>query len=500
MVNPDSECVSKWIKELKREHPDWKQDQVVAVAYAKCRKGDSAITGDAILLPNQPVAKEGVLQYPDGPKAKKWEDLAMNIGRIVPVLDGHPRENNGNHGLFSGKEKIHGYAFIKGTNDRKQLLADIYLTSKIDRSGYSIGYPYIPVEEHGDIDGEKYDEVQSKLVIDHVALTSIPRDDQAMKGLYDSREVGGEDPVAMHHHFIPRTGSDDSARVPVITTVHIKRVGHDAHAFSRDPGASDARTLDDVISMLRAVNPDTDDDEILMHARSIVRNETRSDRKMAAKSNTPEIVRDGDEISSDMEDKEKKKMEEEEEEEDMKKKSDSIDSELQRLRDENSILREKVSSITKDSVEDQRDLELQMLKSRVAAMDSELEKIRAQENQRIKRSRDEYIQTVMKLMGADSDTIHVAMDARGAQDMHSFIAGMEFMRQNLVMTGPEHGLPVSSDAISSPSLQPTTAMAVPGASKPSNPSHFGQRWFQGKGWVNQDEWERLEASRKRGDS
>lgn len=29
-------CVSKWIRELSDKHPDWKQDQVVAVAYSKC--------------------------------------------------------------------------------------------------------------------------------------------------------------------------------------------------------------------------------------------------------------------------------------------------------------------------------------------------------------------------------------------------------------------------------------------------------------------------------
>lgn len=33
-----NECVQKWIKELSREHPDWPQDQIVAVAFSKCRE------------------------------------------------------------------------------------------------------------------------------------------------------------------------------------------------------------------------------------------------------------------------------------------------------------------------------------------------------------------------------------------------------------------------------------------------------------------------------
>lgn len=36
----DDEGVSTWISELSREHPEWKQDQVVAVAYEKVRSGE----------------------------------------------------------------------------------------------------------------------------------------------------------------------------------------------------------------------------------------------------------------------------------------------------------------------------------------------------------------------------------------------------------------------------------------------------------------------------
>lgn len=30
------DCVSHWIKELSKAHPEWKRDQVVAVALKKC--------------------------------------------------------------------------------------------------------------------------------------------------------------------------------------------------------------------------------------------------------------------------------------------------------------------------------------------------------------------------------------------------------------------------------------------------------------------------------
>jgi hypothetical protein len=37
------------------------------------------ITLDSIILPNQPIAKEGTLPYRDGNKLKRWEDLKRNI-------------------------------------------------------------------------------------------------------------------------------------------------------------------------------------------------------------------------------------------------------------------------------------------------------------------------------------------------------------------------------------------------------------------------------------
>lgn len=39
LLAQDNECVAKWIKELSAAHPDWEHDQVVAVAFSKCREG-----------------------------------------------------------------------------------------------------------------------------------------------------------------------------------------------------------------------------------------------------------------------------------------------------------------------------------------------------------------------------------------------------------------------------------------------------------------------------
>lgn len=43
----DPEQLHKWIKELSAAHPDWEQDQVVAVAYKKIGEGENMATNDA---------------------------------------------------------------------------------------------------------------------------------------------------------------------------------------------------------------------------------------------------------------------------------------------------------------------------------------------------------------------------------------------------------------------------------------------------------------------
>lgn len=69
---------------------------------------DSHFTGhDAVQLVNQPVTREGVLRYGSVAKLKRWTDIQKNIGRVVPIIDEHPRRDNGRRGLFNG-ETMHG--------------------------------------------------------------------------------------------------------------------------------------------------------------------------------------------------------------------------------------------------------------------------------------------------------------------------------------------------------------------------------------------------------
>lgn len=141
---------------------------------------------DALVLKNQIIGYEGVLEYreDDGTvvrKLKRWEDLKENIGRIVPILDEHPDPNNGNDGMFSGNEEIIGFGIIKQYKDTHMLAADMTFTdSAYIKDGYSQGYPYIPVYESGTLNGQKFDMIQSKLKINHIASTNHPRADRAM--------------------------------------------------------------------------------------------------------------------------------------------------------------------------------------------------------------------------------------------------------------------------------------------------------------------------------
>lgn len=37
------ECVERWIKELSDAHPEWERDQIIAVSFEKCRRGDGIL-------------------------------------------------------------------------------------------------------------------------------------------------------------------------------------------------------------------------------------------------------------------------------------------------------------------------------------------------------------------------------------------------------------------------------------------------------------------------
>lgn len=144
-------------------------------------KVDASIVVDS-QLNGQPIAKEGVLPYSDGKALKRWVDLQANIGMMVPVLDEHPDPDNGNDGLYSGNEKVWGLAKIRQLGDVHRLVADMMMYDGAPiKKGYSIGFWYLHVLEKGNFDGKEYDYVQAFLTVDHVALTSYPRDPTALQ-------------------------------------------------------------------------------------------------------------------------------------------------------------------------------------------------------------------------------------------------------------------------------------------------------------------------------
>jgi len=55
-----------------------------------------------------------------------------------------------------------------------------------DKNGYSIGYPYLDVEENGEYEGVVYDSFQDLQALDHIALTNDERQPDAIKTIYDS--------------------------------------------------------------------------------------------------------------------------------------------------------------------------------------------------------------------------------------------------------------------------------------------------------------------------
>lgn len=185
---------------------------------------------DSIYIPNQSIAKQGSLLYSDGRGLKKIEDLHANIGREVPIVDGHPSRNNAKKGLVVD-EKRYGTAIIVACpkND-KRLCANLKLDDDApDRDGFSIGFTFEKVDEKGELDGFSYDYIQSGLWIDHLALTDYPRDEEELMILGDalSREINTTRKSS-------RVAGD--ARIPPEEEKHngniIKRVlAHDSYRF-----------------------------------------------------------------------------------------------------------------------------------------------------------------------------------------------------------------------------------------------------------------------------
>ncbi len=218
---------------------------------------------DSLLLKNQPIAKQGVLDYSDGRKLKRWEDLVRNIGRVVPIIDEHPSVENGNGGLVTSIDKRFGKATIKKCKKENRLCADLDLDDDAPiKKGFSIGYPYEHVEENGVYDGERYDSVQANLVIDHVALTNYPRDVEAVQVSGDTK-----------YYIVGDSGDQITVNNSLNNTIiNINRVGYDSITFV---GVEKQRQIRDLARKLKRENPGTTatDDQLLDRARVMLENE-----------------------------------------------------------------------------------------------------------------------------------------------------------------------------------------------------------------------------------
>jgi len=245
-----TECVGKMISHEMNTHPDMPQDQAIAVAYSKCRERYN-IKGDAMLLPNQPIAHEGVLMYVEGPMYKDGKDLARNVGRIVPILDEHPDANNDADGLFSGKERVWGIAKIIGYIPEKgALIADLVLDDGAPlKSGYSIGFGFNDGGA-GNYNGEKYVMRQKDLTVDHIALTNDMRQDFA-------RLVSGDAIAANTMHAIDSRSND----------VVINYLAHDARVLALTGRAGE------IAEKFRRLSPGAPENDIVMRAAKAYMNE-----------------------------------------------------------------------------------------------------------------------------------------------------------------------------------------------------------------------------------
>lgn len=343
------DCVQKKIGKLMDE--GMKQDQAIAAAFSWCRskfsipepKSKDSKALDALTLKNQPIAREGVLEYTEGKKLKKWVDLEKNIGRIVPILDEHPSIDNGNWGMFSGKEKIHGYAELKACpKGSKVLCADEHFFDNAPvKKGYSIGFPYFEDKTTGDYNGQHYDEIQSGLVIDHIALTNIPRDQKALQVLGDSSDKGQ---VAIYPSMLTRV---TVAPQGCNGTININRMAYDSLEFVE---LDQSRSIMDIARKIQSENPEATAEECMSRAAMIYLNESELEEKQG-----DNIMPEPEKIPS----KDAKKPEDEEE-----GSCDSTDRDT--LIRENAELKAKLASV--DSIK-ASEAELKAARDTIAAQD-----------------------------------------------------------------------------------------------------------------------------------
>jgi hypothetical protein len=193
------DCITKKVKILHDEDPNRPNNQNVAIAYQHCRTnfaGDSLTGQDGIRITNQVLATEGVLKYGDKRMLKQWGDLKNFDGKIVPIVDEHPDKNNGFDGRVSGKEKVYGIGRIHQCVKGEPVIcfdSDLSNDAPI-KNGYSIGFVYNEEDSKGNYYGEDYDGIQHITEIDHIALTSFPRNPIALASIpaTDSLQKDGD--------------------------------------------------------------------------------------------------------------------------------------------------------------------------------------------------------------------------------------------------------------------------------------------------------------------
>jgi len=135
-------------------------------------------------ITGQEVAHEGVLEgYALGRGAKLMENLNKFVGITVPVTLEHPVNSKGQPAFVEEVENpdIVGTAKIYKCPHSNAICADLdILKGTPVPGGYSIGYGLDLIPEKGVLNGEPYDFIQSINEINHIALTSMPRDERAI--------------------------------------------------------------------------------------------------------------------------------------------------------------------------------------------------------------------------------------------------------------------------------------------------------------------------------
>jgi hypothetical protein len=362
------------------------------------------ITLDSIILPNQPIAKEGTLPYRDGNKFKRWEDLKRNIGKTVPVVDEHPPVDNGRRGLVTDQDRRYGKALIKKCARENRLCADVMLDDDAPiKRGYSIGYEFLEVNKQGEFDGTPYDSIQANLEIDHLALTDYPRDEDELQIAGDSRKV----PEYTRETRITRDNTSDN------TVININRIGYDSLEFV---DVNRNRQILDLARKLRKKNDTTASDaELLERARVMIENGETLKQKQEKSGNDNMIQ------GADVTDETVKKEKEKEMDEDEEKEKSSGDTHIDLIK-ENTQLKAEISA--RDSTEE--------LRAKLKAAQDENERLKKEKMDRKKAELKAEVDSLINEHGFKSEEF----DGKNPD----FVAGVTYAIQH-VSKGAETGKP-----------------------------------------------------------